>query len=82
MPGPLGSLYPIPVALKGQGAAHQRMMRVCTCYIGMFKIPHTERTVYDEERPDCDEILRNNQSARMAIPEKLRPKEWVEEDQR
>jgi hypothetical protein len=79
MPGPLGSFWPIPVALKGHGAAHQRKMKVCTCFIGMFKIPHTEKTVYDDdERPDCDEIMRNNQAARLALPENLRPKYWQE----
>ncbi|CBY19573.1 unnamed protein product [Oikopleura dioica] len=80
MPGPFGSLWPIPVALKGHGAAHQRKMKVCTCYIGMFKIPHTETTIYDDdERPDCDEIMKNNQAARLALPDNLRPKYWEED---
>jgi len=82
LPGPLGSLHgwPIPVAMKGQGAAHQRKMKICTCYIGMFKIPHTETTVFDnDERPDCDKIMRTNQAARFALPENLRPKNWQED---
>ena len=80
MPGPLAALWPIPVALKGQGAAYQRKMQVCTCFIGMFKIPHTETTVYDGQKPDCNEIMEKNQAARMALPENLRPADWIEDN--
>jgi len=58
----------------GSGMASQKMMQVCNCYIGMFKIPHTDRVVYDRQnKQDCDEIMATNQMARDALPVHLRP---------
>jgi len=70
---PMNLLMNQPVAL-GYGGADQRMMQVCSCYIGMFKIPHTEKPVYDGEgKPDCDRVMATNNLARSAIPVNLRP---------
>ena len=70
---PMDVLMSQPVAM-GYGGADQRMLQVCSCHIGVFKIPHTEKPVYDGmEKPDCNEIMATNNLARSALPVNLRP---------
>ena len=75
-PYPMGQLMSQPVAF-GNGRADQKMMQICNCFIGMYKIPHTEKAVYNGQgKPDCDRIMATNNMARSALPVNLRPPDF------